>query len=289
MTEHNTAQQHAEAFAWNRASWDQRTPVHWHSRLYTGMADTLRRGGHPLSPHQQQGVGDVAGQSLVHLQCHLGMQTLGFARLGAEAVGLDFCQPSIDQASALRDELGIAADRARFVCANVYDAPQALGRAFDVVFVSEGSLCWLPDIRAWGRVVGALLRPGGRLFVHDFHPMLHMLDESNEPQGFRLAHGYLGEDRVEFESDCTYTESDRPMEMRKTAEWVHPIGAMLSGLIDAGLVIDRFDEHGDCAYQALPGMVPVPAPVLAEDNRWTFPAPWAGKLPCEFTLWASKR
>ncbi|MEM6749090.1 MAG: class I SAM-dependent methyltransferase [Planctomycetota bacterium] len=283
---------HAEAFAWNQASWDLRAPVHAQSRLYTGRANALRAGKHTLTPLHQEGVGDLNGKAALHLQCHLGMETMSLARLGASpAVGLDFSQASINHANKLRDELGVSPKRCRFVCANVYDAPEALGQAFDLLFVSEGSLCWLPDIRRWAQTVGALLKPGGRLFVHDFHPILHTLAPGNrdsapgdksEAHAFHLAYGYLGERAMTFETDTTYTESDAPLPKHSTAEWVHPIGAMLGGLLDAGLVIDGFEEHPTCCYQALPCMV------LADYGRWAFPEPWAGQVPCEFSLRAHK-
>ena len=158
-----------DALAANRAWWDAAVPVHLGSDFYD-VEGWLEEGRGP-KPREAALLGDVTGLELVHLQCHFGKDTLSWARAGAGVTGLDFSPTAVDAARSLAARAGLA-DRADFVCAPVADAVDALGgRTFDIVYVSLGALCWLPRIDQWAAQVGALLRPGGRLFLHEVHPM----------------------------------------------------------------------------------------------------------------------
>ncbi|MEM9915292.1 MAG: class I SAM-dependent methyltransferase [Planctomycetota bacterium] len=265
-----------EGIEWNRLSWNDRVQAHWDSAMYRKHADALRRGGHGLAEHIVRGVGPVEGQSLVHLQCHMGMETMAWSRLGAKATGLDFSLPAIDKAVGLRDELALDT---HFVCGNVYDARELIEGQFDVVFVSIGSLCWLPDVKRWSRVVASLLRPGGRLFLNDVHPLMDMLeDKTDEPAGFGLHYPYLGGDRVVCDEDGTYADDTVGFTHNRNATWGHPLGDVVTGLIEAGLRITRLEESSRCVWPALKVMERV------GEDRWEFPEPWRGKIPVDFTL-----
>ncbi|MEM9252343.1 MAG: class I SAM-dependent methyltransferase [Planctomycetota bacterium] len=273
-----TAEQR-EGFAWNRASWDERVEAHWRSRMYREHADALRAGGHDLEPRLVEAMGDVAGKRLAHLQCHMGMETLGWERLGADASGLDFSPPAIEKAVALRDELGMSS---RFEVANVYDAPTVLGDGFDAVFVSVGSLCWLPDVRRWARVVATLLNGGGRLLLDDVHPLLNTLDNTPGEPGFGFRYPYLGGGRVVIDEDGTYVDGDHCFENQRSAEWNHSLGAIVTALIDAGMRIESLDESPHCVWKALEVMT------TQDQQTWHFPEPWRGRLPTLFTLVATR-
>ena len=158
----------------NRAWWDERTPLHVTSAFYD--VEGFRAGRSDLRPFEVEEMGDVAGRELVHLQCHFGLDTLSWARLGAHVTGLDFSHPAIDAARALTDELGMDA---AFVVSDVYDAPQTLARTFDIVYTGIGALCWLPDIPRWAGVVRDLLRPGGVLYLVETHPMSDVLGDED--------------------------------------------------------------------------------------------------------------
>ncbi|MEO0965508.1 MAG: class I SAM-dependent methyltransferase [Planctomycetota bacterium] len=273
-----TAEQR-EGFAWNRASWNERVEAHWRSRMYQAHADALRAGGHDLEPRLTEAMGDVAGQRLAHLQCHMGMETLGWERLGAEACGLDFSPPAIERACLLRDELGMST---RFVVGNVYDAPQLLGDGFDAVFVSVGSLCWLPDVRRWAEVVATLLNEGGRLLLDDVHPLLNTLDNAPGEPGFAFRYPYLGGDRVVLDEDGTYVDGDHSFENQRSAEWNHSLGDIVTGLIDAGLRVDSLNESAHCVWKALDVMS------TEDEQTWQFPEPWRDRIPTLFTLRATR-
>jgi SAM-dependent methyltransferase len=157
----------------NRRSWNHATVAH---NSHKGdQAARLRGGGSTLFPEELELLGDLRGARLVHLQCNAGQDTLSLAARGAEVTGVDISDEAIDFARRLSAESGIPG---RFERADVYDwLAAAPPRSFDVAFASYGALCWLSDLAAWARGVAALLAPGGRLVVMEFHPALYLIDE----------------------------------------------------------------------------------------------------------------
>jgi SAM-dependent methyltransferase len=159
----------------NRANWDERTELHVRSRFYD--VDAWLRDEPGPRARELAALGDVDGLTLIHLQCHFGLDTLQFARAGAVVTGLDFAPSAIDAARDIARRAGLD-DRATFVCANVYDAVDALESAtFDIVYVSLGALTWLPSVDRWAETAAALVKPGGRLYLHDCHPLSWALDD----------------------------------------------------------------------------------------------------------------
>ena len=271
-----------EAFESNRLSWDERVEAHWESDMYQRHAADLRAGRAALREDMLDGVGDVTGQSLVHLQCHMGMETLSWALLGADVVGLDFSQPAIEKANLLRDELKLKAD---FHCANVYDAVETIDRTFDIVFVSVGSVCWLPDIERWGDVVGALLKPGGRFYMNEVHPFTEIFDDHPDESdliGIAIKYPYGDSDGLTFDEPGSYAAPDTTFEHNKTIEHIHVLGSTVNALIHAGLTIDRLDESTRCMWPRFKAMEQV------EPDNWSLPGPVLDKLPHTFTLKAHK-
>jgi SAM-dependent methyltransferase len=160
--------------ALNRANWDSRVPVHLASSFYDLAG--FRAGACTLRPFEVSEVGSVVGRRLVHLQCHIGLDTLSWARRGALVSGLDFSVPAIEAASALAASLGLPAT---FVVADVYDAVDAFGgQKFDIVYTGIGALVWLPDVPDWSRVVAGLLAPGGFVYLAEGHPFAQVLDST---------------------------------------------------------------------------------------------------------------
>src|SRR6266487_3948247 len=160
--------------AGDRDAW---TAIHTTGSFYD--VDRFRRDPDDvrIDPWEREEVGDVAGKTLLHVQCHFGLDTLSWARLGATVTGVDFSEAAIGFARELADETGLAA-RSRFVLSNVYDLPEALaGESFDVVYTSRGTLGWLPDIDRWGEIVASFVKPGGVFYIHEGHPMLWVVGE----------------------------------------------------------------------------------------------------------------
>ena len=158
-------------FESNRESWNKRTAVHKDSAFYD--LDAFKKGRSSLNAIELEGLGDVSGRSLLHLQCHFGMDTLSWQRLGAQCVGVDLSDEAIKLAREINTELGLDA---RFVCCNVYDLPEHLDGSFDIVFTSYGTIGWLPDLDKWAAVVARYLTPGGVFYIADFHPVLWKMD-----------------------------------------------------------------------------------------------------------------
>jgi SAM-dependent methyltransferase len=267
----------------NRAGWDERAPAHAASPGY----DAERFAADPaflsaVVRFDLPRLGDVRGVRGVHLQCHIGTDTLSLARLGAGMTGLDFSPASVAEARKLAERAG---PPVTFVEADVYDAVEVLGaEAFGLVFTGIGALCWLPDIRRWARVVRGLLQPGGRLFLREGHPMLWALDEARPDGLLAVEYPYFErEEPMVWEEGGTYVETDATFTQNLSYEWNHGLGEIISALLDEGMSVTAFTEHDSVPWDALPGQM-----VRGDDGEWRLAdRPW--RLACSYTLQAVKR
>lgn len=266
------------AQAANRRWWDAAVPVHVDSVFYDVDGWLAEERG-PRA-HEAAVLGDVTGLDLVHLQCHFGMDTLAWARDGATVTGLDFSEPAVAAARDLADRASLA-DRSDFVCAPVADAVAALsGRTFDIVYVSLGALSWLPSVDEWAGQVAGLLAPGGRLFLHDVHPLSLALDDDE----LTIAWTYF-EEPAPYRDTAVGSYADRDavdqMPGDETFSWNHGIGETVSALIGRGLRIDRLDEHGWTSFPRYPWLVGTAG------ERYVIPA-GRHRVPLSFTLVATR-
>ncbi|MEM8686110.1 MAG: class I SAM-dependent methyltransferase [Pseudomonadota bacterium] len=237
-----------------RASWDERVSHHVDDTSGLYNVSSFLNGEDTLSPIDNAEIGDVAGLKIAHLQCHFGMDTLSLARRGAQVSGLDYAPAAIAKAKELAEATGIDAE---FVCADVYQALDHLpGGAFDMVFVTCGTICWLPDLEPWANVVAGLLKPGGKLYLCDLHPTMAQMEEEDGklvvtyPMGGRGADGAM-----EFHDEISYAGDGTPLQNTKTFEWIHSFSHILNSLIGAGLSIDYLNEHDMLHWPAVPSMV----------------------------------
>ncbi|MEV6165918.1 methyltransferase domain-containing protein [Streptomyces sp. NPDC052052] len=224
----------------NRARWDERVPIHAGSDYYDLAA--FRAGKDALRDFELAEVGDVTGRSLLHLQCHIGVDTLSWARHGAaHVVGLDFSEPAVETARGLARELKFTQDRAAFVVADVHDAAQVVPDAsYDIVYTGIGALNWLPDLRRWAEIAASLVAPGGFLYLAELHPLTDCLDDS---AGAQVVHDYFSRDAWVDETPGTYADLDAPTVHNRSVEWQHPVGEVVSALAAAGLRIEFLHEH----------------------------------------------
>ena len=215
-----------ELLAANRRNWDERVSIHLASRFYDVDRWLATRPG----PRQREidALGDLSGLDLVHLQCHFGLDTLAWADAGARVTGLDFSAEAIRTAEDLAVRTGLA-DRSTFVCADVFDAAEVLApETFDIVYVSLGALHWLPSVDRWADQVAALARTGGRLYLHEIHPLAWSLADDSPT----LAYPYFEEpEPFVDDSDLTYTDADRPLANIRTYQWNHGIGEVVMALV----------------------------------------------------------
>jgi SAM-dependent methyltransferase len=257
----------------NRANWDARVPIHITSKEYDIPAFVA--GQDTLRDYEPGEVGDVRGKTLLHLQCHLGLDTLSWARRGATVTGLDFSRPALDVAASIAAQIGT--DSARFVLANVYDAAAVLaGQTFDIVYSSIGSLQFLPDVKRWARVVAALLAPGGFCYLTEGHPFLHFVEDD----GRTLRGDYFSRDAVLLD-EGTYANPGAPLESSASVEWVHNTSDVVTALGGAGLRVEFLHEYDWTWYQLFPVLV------RHDDGHWRFPDE-GPRLPLLYSLRAAK-
>jgi len=237
----------------NRATWDERAPAHAASPDYA-VARFEEDAGFlsDVVSFDVPRLGDVRGARGVHLQCHIGTDTISLARLGADMTGLDFAPAAVEEARRLAERTGARAD---FVQGDVYEAAALLGReAFDLVFTGVGALCWLPDIRRWARVVADLLRPGGRLFLREGHPMLWAMADPLPDGRLVVEHPYFERaEPIVWDEPGTYVETDATFAHTLTHEWNHGLGEIVSALFDSGLRLTMLEEHDSVPWEAFPG------------------------------------
>jgi SAM-dependent methyltransferase len=238
----------------NLDTWEERAPAHAASPDY--HVDELAADDTFLSEvvrFDLPRLGDVAGLDVVHLQCHIGTDTVSLAKLGGRVTGLDFSAAALAQARRLADQAGV---EVRFVESELYAAPEALGATYDLVYTGVGALNWLPDIAAWSRVVATLLRPGGRLHLREGHPMLWALADPRPDGLLVVEYPYL--ETVEpamFDEPGTYVRTDREFTHNRTYEWNHGLGEIVTALLAAGMRLTRLEEHDSVPWDALPGMM----------------------------------
>lgn len=264
----------------NHALWDERVGIHAASASYN--VDGFLEGDDVLMDFEPGELGDVNGKRLVHLQCHMGQETLTWLRRGASrVVGLDFSESAVGMAREFAAELGFGEEKAAFVVADLYDAPEALPETeFDVVYVSMGSINWLPDIGRWAEIIASLLVPGGCLYMNEFHPVSHVLDEAT---GTRFVRDYVTEQATVREAPGTYTDSDRdrPTVHNTATEWVHSLGDVLSALAAAGLRLEFLHEHDKTVFRHFENFE------RGEDGWWRPPA-GQPRIPLLYSLKASR-
>lgn len=264
----------------NRALWDEWTAIHVRSQFYDveGWKDGHDTVG--LRPFVREEVGDVAGKDLLHLQCHFGLDTLTWARLGARTTGADFSEQAIAQARALAAETGLDA---AFVVSDVLDLPAALEGDYDVVFTSFGVLGWLPDVPRWAEVVAHFVRPGGFFYIAEAHPFAQVFDDDEAATELRLRYHYWpSSEPLEFPTAGSYADPDADVEQPFEYYWQHSMGEIVSALAGAGLRIDFIHEHPFAVWQMYPFLVET------EPRTWRLPAPLDGRLPLTFSLKATK-
>ncbi|WP_067697141.1 class I SAM-dependent methyltransferase [Nocardia jejuensis] len=263
----------------NRANWDDRAPLHAASADYA--LDRFRNERDFLSEvvrFDLPKLGDIRGLRGVHLQCHIGTDTMSLTRLGAEMTGLDFSPASLAQARKLAEETGTAIE---FVESDVYVAVEVLGaRQFDLVFTGIGALCWLPDVKRWAETVAGLLRPGGRLFLREGHPMLWAIDEERL-DALTLGYPYFeNAEPMVFQERTTYVSADRALSETTTHQWNHGVGQIIGAVLNTGMILTDFTEHDSVPWNALPGRM-----IHGDDDEWRL-LEHADRLPLSYTLQA---
>ena len=273
---------HETYFEANRLNWNDRAAIHARSQMYALHRFTddpeLLSG---TVAFDRDRLGDLSGLDAVHLQCHIGTDTISLARLGARVTGLDQSEVSIAEAERLFAATGT---EGRFVVANVYDAVEALGTTYDLVYTGVGAISWLPSITRWGEVCAALLEPGGRVFIREGHPVAQALDDERDDDALVLKYPYFETGQpMRWDEALTYTDGDTSqMEHTVSYNWAHGLAETVMALVDAGLTFEGLWEHREIEWQMLPHMTQSP------EGKWLLPEHQRDLAPMMFTLIARK-
>jgi SAM-dependent methyltransferase len=266
----------------NRANWDDRVAAHAASPDYAVSRFTEDPAFlSEVVTFDLPRLGDIAGLDAVHLQCHIGTDTVSLARLGARMTGLDFSLPALEQGRRLATAVCVEVD---FVESDLYGAADALGgQRFDLVYTGIGAICWLPDIRRWAGVVASVLRPGGRLFMREGHPVLWSLADPRPDGLVVLEYPYFEQtEPTVWDEGGTYVQTDQVFTHNVTHEWNHGLGEIVTALFDAGLQLTALGEHDSVPWDAMPGQM---TPIGGGEFRLT---DRPERLPHSYTLQARR-
>lgn len=258
----------------NKARWDELVDIHAGSDHYNlqGFMD----GKVLVRDYEIADVGDVTGKKLLHLQCHFGLDTLSWARLGATVTGADFSEKAIEKARAIAEQAGI---EATFVCSDVDTLPDNLDGTFDVVYTSRGVINWLPDLARWAEVIAHFLEPGGFFYVTEGHPLLQVFDHTKD---LSLRFPYFFKEQPDaLVVPGTYAEPSAEVKNLLEFGWSHSMGEIVTALAGAGLHIDFLREDAEGEWDR-------PFLEQASERTWRVP-PDQGELPLWFSLKATKR
>jgi SAM-dependent methyltransferase len=259
----------------NRQLWDAWTGYHVKSEFYD--VEGFKAGRITLQSIEREALGNVKDKSLLHLQCHFGLDTLSWARLGARTTGVDFSPEAIRVARELNQQLGIEAN---FVLSNIYDLPQALAGEFDIVFTSYGVLSWLPDLKSWAQIVARYLRPGGIFFVVEGHPFEAVFDNASNVASLQVGYPYFANGPMRFDVQGSYADPTADSHGVEYG-WQHTMSDIVNSLIAAGLRIQEMQEYPFAAWQMFPFME------KHSDGWWYLPKQFQ-QIPLTFSLRATK-
>lgn len=226
-------------FSANRHSWDQRAGIHKNSAFYD--LESFKKGKSALNAEiEVKELGSVLGKSLLHLQCHFGMDTMSWQRMGANCTGVDFSGAAIDLAREINHELQLDA---KFIQCNIYDLKEYCNEKFDIVFTSYGTIGWLPDLDKWAGVITHFLQPGGTFYIADFHPVVWMMNDDFS----QVKYHYLNQELIMDETEGTYSDRNAPIKATEYG-WNHPFSEIINSLVKHGLEIQQLNEFTFSPY-----------------------------------------
>lgn len=267
-----------EEVAANLSLWDGWTDIHMSGSFYDVEGFVADPASRPFDWVTRGVVGDVTGKRLLHLQSHIGIDTLGLALAGAvDVTGVDFSARAVEAARSIASRLDLPV---RFVEADVTDLPDAVPEAaFDIVFTSHGTVMWLPDLEGWAHMIASRLAPGGVFHIIDVHPLLTLFDDFSEEPPLKVRYPYFSREPLYFEERGSY--ADRSADFTADSYvWQHTLSEIIGSLVGAGLRIERFSEYPVVAWKVLEFME------QDDDGLWRMP-PGTGDIPLMFSLSAS--
>jgi SAM-dependent methyltransferase len=259
----------------NKDLWNELTPIHEKSEFYD--VEGFKNGrSSMLYPIELEEMGDISGKSLLHLQCHFGMDTLFWGRLGAKVTGIDFSDEAIKLAKSLSKETGV---KAEFICSDIYKLPEVVKKKYDIVYTSGGVLCWLPDLNKWGKIIAHFLKRGGFFYIMEGHPFSTVFDNSAAATELKVRQSYFhNPEPIKWSWEEDYADPSF-IGTQSSFEWTHSLGDIINALVGAGLKIEFLHEFPYSFFKAMPFLQ------RGDNGFWHLEG---DKLPLVFSLKASK-
>jgi SAM-dependent methyltransferase len=264
----------------NLANWNERVPIHLKSSEYN-IKEFVQNSSHigKVVDFDRTEVGDVSGKTLLHLQCHIGTDTLSWARLGADVTGVDFSELAIEAARQLSKDSGTPG---RFIVSELYESPSVISEQFDIVYTGVGAICWLPDIGTWAKIVEGFMKPGGLFYIRDGHSMMWGLAWETPESSFKVIYPYFEAGGSIKEDEESSYAGEGTLENKTTYGYNHGLGETIDALLKAGLIIEFVHEHTFCEWQGIKQLV------KGQDGRWRLPPDKKYLVPLMFSIRARK-
>jgi 2-polyprenyl-3-methyl-5-hydroxy-6-metoxy-1,4-benzoquinol methylase len=237
----------------NKELWDEFAKLHYGTETDGYSVESFLKGKTTLKPYELKEMSNVKGKTLLHLQCHFGLDTLSWEREGAIVTGIDLSSEGIRIAKLLAKRANL---KGNFIETNLYDLPKVLSEKFDIIYTSIGVLCWLNDLKEWGRIIASFLKPGGFFYIAESHPFSTVFD--NETKGIKdlqVFYNYFHDPvPLEFIADGSYASDTEKIEPKKEYEWTHSMSDIINALIEAGLKIEFLNEYPFAVWKQFPFM-----------------------------------
>lgn len=264
----------------NKELWDEFARLHYETESEDYSVKSFLEGQTTLKTYELKEMGNVKGKSLLHLQCHFGLDTLSWAREGAIVTGIDISSEGIRLAKLLAKQTKL---EAYFIESNLYDLPKVLSEKFDIVYTSIGVLCWLNDLREWGKIITHFLKPGGFFYIAESHPFSMVFDnETKDIKDLQVCYDYFHDPKpLEFTADGSYASDEIKIEPKKEYEWAHSMSDIINSLIEAGLRIEFLNEYPFISWKQFPFAECGPDGFFRLKNQ-------KAEIPLLFTLKAEK-
>jgi SAM-dependent methyltransferase len=266
-----------EAEKLNQIFWDEIAPIHKKSYDIKSLKNKISQ----IDEIQKNEFYPIKNKSLLHLQCHIGTDSISLALDGANVTAVDFSEKSIEIAKKLNNEIGTDV---KFIISSIFDLKSKLNKKYDIVYTSMGVLCWISDIRKWAEIISYYLKKDGIFYIMETHPIKNIFDDTVE-NDLKVKHSYFNQNEpVCFDDDWPdYSDySDQTyVPKNKSYEWIWSLSDIINALIENGLQIELFNEYDKLFFNGFKGMV-------EDKNGWWYLEKYKGKIPYTFSLRARK-
>jgi len=254
----------------NKENWNKRCENHFSSDFYNN--NEFINGKSSLNQIELEMLGDIRNKKIIHLQCHFGQDSISLERMGANVIGIDLSDKSIEKAKELNN---LCKTNVEFVCCDVYDTLKYVNSKFDIVFTSYGTIGWLPDLDRWAKVINGLLNKNGKLIFVEFHPFIWMYD--NELNN--IQYSYFNKELIYEKYEGSY--ADKSNVIYESVGWNHPLSEVFQSLKSNGLEINNFNEFNYSPYRIFNDMKEI------EDNKYII-SKFSDKIPLVYSIEAVK-